>query len=517
MQVRLAAAAMPFALAFAACTTTIAEREPVDLAIRNVTVISPERATPLKEVDVLIDDGRIVSVGRPRNSPATTNIDGAGRFLAPGLIDGHVHLYHATGLNRRYTASFDALYAAFQEQQPRSYLYFGYTTVVEPNADVAANRRFESAPARPDVVHCGQGLVLSNDFMAADFDSEAEFLAAFPNFLHDRFTTPALPAGFDPTEHTPAATVARIAESGGRCVKMYYEEALWWPAESRPSFALPSDAIIREVLAEAHARKMPVLLHGTTPAAYRLAARTGVDVLAHGLWDWDGAFLGRVDIPAEALAAIEEVAGAGVAVQPTMQTGANTVSLFAPDLLNDPNLGYVLPPAYLEYLRTDAQRGRDEFLRRVGPVLNEAFERGEAASADPEHMVRTYFARLERIIAMMHSRGVPFRFGSDTAVGGAGWGNPPGLNGYWEMRDWARAGVSLKTIFKAATLDNAELFGLAEELGSVETGKRANLLLMSMNPLKNVEAYDSIDVVVLNGRVLERASVAAVADQTIGR
>ncbi|MEQ1808988.1 MAG: amidohydrolase family protein [Terricaulis sp.] len=385
---------------------------------------------------------------------------------------------------------------------------------MELNADFDANRRFEGAPLHPDLIHCGQGLVVSNDFMATDFDDEAEFLAAFPNFLHDRFATPALPEGFSPAEHTPAATVSRIAESGGRCVKMYYEEALWWPADSRPNFALPSEAIVREVVAEAHARGMPVLLHGTTPSAYRFAAATGIDVVAHGLWDWDDAYLGREEIPSSATVAIEDAVRAGVHVQPTMQTVANTLSMFQPELLNDAQLQTVLPAEYLAYLRTDAQRGRDAFLRRNGPILAEAHERGAATSADPGVIAAVYFDRMERLVGTMEERGVPFVLGTDTAVGGPGWGNPPGLNGYWEMRDWAQAGVPLQTIFRAATLDNARVFGLDDDVGTVEVGKRANLLLLSQDPLESVSAYDSIELVVLNGRVLDRRSLAADAAES---
>lgn len=53
------------------------------------------------------------------------------------------------------------------------------------------------------------------------------------------------------------------------------------------------------------------------------------------------------------------------------------------------------------------------------------------------------------------------------------------------------------------------MLGLADDIGSVEAGKRANQLLMSQNPLENISAYDSIDLVVLNGRVIDRRSLAA--------
>lgn len=283
------------AAVLAACTRG-APTATADLVIRHVTVASPERSQPLPDVDVVIDGSRIRSISRQADGHGPTGrqeIDGRGRYLVPGLIDSHVHLYHASGLQRRFTSNYEQLTAAYQAQQPRSFLYYGYTTVIEVNARADANRRFTSAPLHPDLLHCGTGIVLSNDFMRLDYDSDQAFFAAYPDFLHDRFTTPDLPEGQVAAAHTPASVVEAVAKQGGRCIKLYYEEALWWPAATRPHFALPSEAIVREVVAEAHARRMPVLLHGTTPAAYQFAATTGVDVLAHGMWEWTGASVGR--------------------------------------------------------------------------------------------------------------------------------------------------------------------------------------------------------------------------------
>ncbi len=71
---------------------------PVDLCLENVTVISADLPAPLL-ADVCIDQGKITSIetgGKARAAKET--IDGSGRFLIPGLIDSHVHLYHAPGL-----------------------------------------------------------------------------------------------------------------------------------------------------------------------------------------------------------------------------------------------------------------------------------------------------------------------------------------------------------------------------------------------------------------------------------
>ncbi len=486
--------------------------ETADLVIRNVTVVSPERVRPLAGVDVAVDKGRILSISPTldRRVPAARQtIAGQGRYLVPGLIDSHVHLYHATGLQRRFTKDYDRLDAAYQVQQPRSFLYYGYTSVIELNARARANQRFESAPLHPDLFHCGRGVVLPNDFMRLEYDTDDAFFAEYPDFLHDRFSATALPAGHSAIDHTPAAVVAAVVRQGGRCIKLYYEEALWWPTSTRPAFALPSEAIVREVVAEAHARRMPVLLHGTTPAAYRFAAATGVDVVAHGLWEWDGASVGRADVPAEALAAASTVVHRRLFVQPTVRTTMNTAVMFEPTWLDQDALHKVLPRSFIAYLRHEAQPARQEFERRIGPPAAAARARGEVSGGTPEAVVQTYLAHQRTVLQEMQARGVPFLFGTDTAVGGAGWGNPPGLNGYLEMQHWAHAGIPLATIFRAATLDNARTFHLDADLGTVEAGKRANLLLLTRSPLEQLDAWDAIEQVIVDGHPIARETLAA--------
>jgi len=86
-------------------------------------------------------------------------------------------------------------------------------------------------------------------------------------------------------------------------------------------------------------------------------------------------------------------------------------------------------------------------------------------------------------------------------------GNLPGLNGYLEMRRLVAAQMSLRQLLEAATINNARAFGLIEQVGTIEIGKRANLLLLNRSPLESVEAYDSIRSVWIGGRFLEPASL----------
>jgi imidazolonepropionase-like amidohydrolase len=65
----------------------------------------------------------------------------------------------------------------------------------------------------------------------------------------------------------------------------------------------------------------------------------------------------------------------------------------------------------------------------------------------------------------------------------------------------------LALILRAATLDNAIALGLAQDLGSIEPGKRADLLLLTQNPLRTISAYDAIEIIFCNGQPIPRVSL----------
>jgi hypothetical protein len=75
--------------------------------------------------------------------------------------------------------------------------------------------------------------------------------------------------------------------------------------------------------------------------------------------------------------------------------------------------------------------------------------------------------------------------------------------------NWIAADISEAKLFRAMTIDNARVMRLDAEIGTIEPGKKANLLLLGADPLKNVKAYDAIETVFLHGRPLSRTAVFA--------
>jgi imidazolonepropionase-like amidohydrolase len=120
--------------------------------------------------------------------------------------------------------------------------------------------------------------------------------------------------------------------------------------------------------------------------------------------------------------------------------------------------------------------------------------------------------RVRQVAAYLAGKGANFLFGTDTPSSPT-YGNLPGLNGYLEMQQLQRAGLSLEQIFRAATINNARKFRIDSQVGTIELGKIANLLLLKKSPLENVDAYDSIVTVWVHGRPISRDSLAVSPNQ----
>ena len=70
------------------------------------------------------------------------------------------------------------------------------------------------------------------------------------------------------------------------------------------------------------------------------------------------------------------------------------------------------------------------------------------------------------------------------------------------------AGLNLHEVLAAATINNAKQFNIEKDYGSVKVGKIANLLLLEKNPLESVDAWDSINTVILNGKPIARENLS---------
>jgi Tol biopolymer transport system component/predicted amidohydrolase len=88
-------------------------------------------------------------------------------------------------------------------------------------------------------------------------------------------------------------------------------------------------------------------------------------------------------------------------------------------------------------------------------------------------------------------------------VGVGGHGQLQGLGYHWEMWALAMGGMSPREVLKAATIDGARIIGFDQDLGSVEAGKLADLVVLDRNPLDDIRNTNSVRYVMKNGELFE--------------
>ena len=89
-------------------------------------------------------------------------------------------------------------------------------------------------------------------------------------------------------------------------------------------------------------------------------------------------------------------------------------------------------------------------------------------------------------------------------------GEAQGLGTQWEFRMMASGGMENHDALRMATLMSADAIGLAGDIGSMEPGKLANLLVLNSNPLDDPHETTDIEYVMKNGRLYEAATLTEV-------
>jgi imidazolonepropionase-like amidohydrolase len=469
------------------------------LLIENVTLVSPELPQPLGNRNVLVRDGRIAVVSeKPIPAPpGVRRLDGSGKFLTPGLTDAHVHVTNAVGLIPNDT-SLPELEQAFLKQQPRSYLYFGVTQVLDPANRPERVAEFAAQPLHPDIRRCGVAPVV--DGYPIMWLDKAIRHKVFNDWIYEPANASAhpLPEGANAAEHTPEAVVARIAASGAICVKIALEDGFGdendWPIMSVDT--------LKRVRVAATQHNLLLVAHANALDMQRMAVAGNVDIILHGVWNWNE--LDKAPgIPPAIDALLRSIHDKKIGYQATLRVLPGVWELLDPQFLDDPTLTKVVPPSLLAWYRTEPAQWfkREAFGPNPnGPVILAHQREADAHWATSEHG--------KRALRHLFELGQPMLLGSDTPSAPT-YANQPGYDTYKEMRTMAEIGIPLQAIFAAGTLNNARSLRLEKDYGTIEKGKIANLLLLDANPLASVEAWAKIDMVILHGEPIERESLAA--------
>ena len=237
----------------------------------------------------------------------------------------------------------------------------------------------------------------------------------------------------------------------------------------------PAPDIGRALVARARERGIPVVAHANEPFP-----RTGITTFEHSVWPP----LGGSQATRESL--WRQLAESRTRFVPTLVTWATRLE--SPDaLIAKLNAGRVPGIEYVPE-RTRA-RWRDQ--------LKEFNE-------EPSFDWTTIHRNELRNVAEMRRAGIELLPGTDV-------GAPlivPGFSLHDELANLVNtAGLTAKQALEAATIGAARVVGVADSLGTIETGKLADLVLLDANPLIDIGNTRRISAVIANGRLLDRATI----------
>jgi len=421
------------------------------IAITDVRVVDGTGAPAREHQTVVIADGTIAASGPMESTsvPAdATRLDGTGQTLTPGIVGTHNHLYYVSGgplfIMREMPYSF-----------PKLYLASGVTTMrtagsVEPLADLELKSQIDRG------VTVGPSIHPTSPYLTGANDTYVQMLP-----LKDAADA--------------RATVTYWADHGMTSFKIYTDI---------------TRAELAAVIETAHARGLKVMGH-LCSIGFKEAAEMGIDELEHGL-PVDSEFVKgkKPDVcPEDARSddSLEKLNVAGPELKSLIDTLvshhvilSSTLAVFESFLPNRPPAGkfrrtYDLldPQTKIDVLYTRSRRGSDGaggFDKLFAKEL--AFERA--------------FVKAGGLLTI----------GPDpTGYGGvvAGFGDQRC------MELLVEAGFTPLEAISIATKNGAAALGMSDRIGTIATGKDADLILVKGAPDKKIDDIENVELVFKRG------------------
>lgn len=418
-----------------------------DLLIENVTLIDGTGRAPQAGVSVLVEDDRITRVSDAAiDAPrGTTRIDGEGKYLVPGLMDIHVHLRGAVEISK------DGLVEGEHDtrkgvQALQGYLYSGVTTIYDVG----------NVP----------------DFIYGLRDRERSGETVLPRIMATGgiLTYPGSHGGGPGAtfvDDWPEAIPALDAhlERQPDMVKLTYEERGWG---ARPLIPLLPLELMQQVIEYINDQGIRTTVHTSSELRARQAIFAGVDTLAHPV------IQGPITEDFAKLMSAKKIPMAT-----TLTIGENYSRLAEhPEYLDQPLYRAVLDAEEVEKLQTETaaefrERSWTWWMKLMTPIAQEN-------------------------LRQIHAAGGVLALGTDQSVG-------PAV--HREMELLAAAGIAPLEVIRIATLNAAEYLGRAHDLGSIEAGKIADLVLLDADPAADIDNAKQIDTVIKAGQVIDRSAL----------
>lgn len=432
------------------------------ILVRNVAVFDSASLQVRPNMDVMITGETITSIapaGQAHTGADTYIIPGEGATLVPGLYDMHGHLTTTTGPSWEFSS-------ATPEANLLAYAYAGVTTIFDPS-DTSG----EDAYARREKVASGKLIgprIYTTGAIITHPDGHPRSLVqALAPWWIRWYITPKVATGVE-SEAAAIVAVNQRADAGADAIKVVVDSI---PLDA-PEL---SQTITAAIARQAKLRGIRTVAHiGTTEDAI-LAAEAGVALWVHGVY--------KERIPDEMIA---QLVGYGIPM-------VTTSEVF--DRYGRAADGPIKPT------KLERETVSNKVLQSFFPIPGD-FDPGPLTSW-VELMQATRAIRLDNV-SRLHAAGMTVLAGSDVQSGVF-----PGASLHRELANLVAAGLSPAEAIRAATLYPARYLadGKTPDAGSIEVGKRADLILVEGDPTVDINALANLREVILRGVPLDRVAV----------
>jgi len=457
-----------------------------DLLIENVTIISPNQLTPQQHMNVLIIDGRIKQITANKITTKARKINGEGKYLTPGIMDSHAHVSAIPGMGfgvEPVSMNNPTLTELYYKQQPRSFLYYGVTQILDPNPGLNSYH-FTASKLHPEYFHC-EVITSKNTFPYVEKNDDKS-RSMFTYLVNEKVGINEI--------NSPEEIVSRISKSGASCIKLYFEDGYG----NASQWQLLTSETLHRIRTSADKHDLTIVAHANALDMHQLALNAQVDIIAHGMWNW-GEYNRSADIPEAISNVLDIIIDKKIGYMPTQRVITGLGEVMLPNIEDSPQFKKVTPKAVLDWYKTPAAQWFKNDLR-IGFA-------GMPDQSIAEVFIYGRVGKGNKIVNYLNNAKHPILLASDFP-GSPSYANQPGLTTFQEMKAMAAAGLTLKEVLAASTINNARQFNIQSDYGSVEVGKVANLLILENSPLVSIEAWDTIHTVILNGDPIDRVDLA---------
>ena len=434
------------------------------VAINNVILIDGTGNIPTRGQTILIRGNRIAAIGATGSVtvPAeATVIDGTGHTVIPGMFGLHDHMFYTAGGGRHTEAAYTA---------PRLYLASGVTTIRTTGAsnaygDLFAKKKIDEGQMPGPRIHL-----------------TAPYLSGAAN-------------------QNPTMSVVTSPEAARRFVRYWHDEGATWIKV----YTDIKQAELKAAIDEAHKLGMKVTGH-ICSVTFQEAVALGIDNIEHGMLTSSDFIPGKTkDVcPTDAYSVLtkaDPISPAGkatisamVAKKIPMTSTLPVFEAFVPGrpVTDERTLDAMTPEVRTRYL---ADRQQIDAAGEQWPFSQAAFQRAMAFEVE--------FVRAGGLLA----GGV-----DPTGNGGA-------LPGYGDQRGvelLVEAGFSPSNAVKIYSLNGAKVLGVDKDLGTVETGKLADLVLVRGDLSTDVSAIKNTVTVFKDGVGYDSAKLIAAVKGRVG-